>query len=30
MNNSVKLNEQTEIPNLGFGVYQITDQNEAK
>ncbi|MBM7617366.1 2,5-diketo-D-gluconate reductase A [Weissella uvarum] len=30
MDNSVKLNEETEMPNLGFGVYQVTDQSEAK
>jgi 2,5-diketo-D-gluconate reductase A len=30
MNNSVKLKEQTEISSLGFGVYQVTDKNEAK
>lgn len=30
MNNLVKLNEKTGMPNLGFGVYQVTDQSESK
>lgn len=30
MTDKVILNKNTEMPNLGFGVYQVTDQNEAK